>query len=208
VSLAKSATAQARAAARACGDLRITTTFANHNDNASNDNGSNDNGVTLRSDLRCTDDQKDVLDAAADGLEGYQLAPAALLSQLTELCCNERLQTIVQGLKSALDIATARLQKVKTGGNDDAARLDLFARAALSTRDCRSALVAIAGLGAPLPPSPPPFAWSDPDPCAIDQLPGKIPPFLEQDVRPVQAVSLIQAPISSLPRQGRLTRHD
>jgi hypothetical protein len=183
--LSESATAQARAAAQACGDARISTRFVDNESNDDDDDNSNDNALRLTTDLRCTDDQRDALEAIADGLEGYQLAPTSIVSLLTEICCNEKLQVLITGYQAQVTQATQRLEKAKTGGPDDASRLNLYAASASAVAGCRSAVVGLAATGSAALSSPPPFAWSNPDPCALGQLPGKIPPFLMQDVRPV-----------------------
>jgi hypothetical protein len=176
-----------KALREACGDFRGETTIEDSDADDSDNDGDNNNDnegldLTLDTRFKCPDDLKDVYEAIAEGLEGSRLVPVAALSLLTEVATNEKLQVLVAGLKAKVVEAEQYLAKVRTGGAVDATTLDRDVAAARGVLECRQAVLAGANAGE-LFRQESPFAWTDPDPCALRQLPGKLPPFSELDVR-------------------------
>jgi hypothetical protein len=96
---------------------------------------------------------------------------------------NERTEQVIAGLEAQVDSDAANLQKLKTGGDLDGLQLDTDVATTDARFNCRQAVVDETPAGGP-PGQPPPFVWSDDDPCALEQLPGKTPPYLDQDIRP------------------------
>jgi hypothetical protein len=182
VTLSKLDTLAAWYAVDACGDQKYKGRIENR---AKIDHDGDPAELPLRFkiEFNCPDDQYDALFAIFKGREGFELVPAAFLSLATQLCCNEKLQVLVAGKKALVVIAEQEVKKEQTGGPDDASTLALRSTLARVQVDCRKAAVDLAKLGEVVGQEWP-FAWSDPDPCSLAQLPGKSPPFAQLDVRP------------------------
>jgi hypothetical protein len=178
VQINAAAVEEARFVKRACGDLRLTTTFQDGEDK---DGDAKKGPVKIKTEIECSDDLRDALRAQEEGIAGFALVPAAILSLLTQLETNEKLQVLVAGKKSAVAIATAELQKLKTGGTFDEPALQREVETTGAMVQCWQAFVVEAKQGI-LPEQPRPYMWTDPNPCGLFQLPGKLPSLREQQV--------------------------
>src|SRR6185295_4922767 len=124
---------------------------------------------------------KDALRALEEGIDGFGATPKAILSLLTDLDTNEKLQTMVAGRTAQAAVATADLQKTKTGGAFDASLLQLGVTVGETSVQCNQAFAVEASQGG-LPTPQAPYSWAAPLPCSLSQLPGKLPPFMQQQV--------------------------
>ncbi len=169
-------TEQARYLKRACDDIHLKTTIQEGEDK---DGDPKEEPLTFKTKIECSDDSRDALRALEEGIEGFRLVPQAAYSLLTDLETNEKLQVLVTGKKSEVAIATAELQKAKTGGAVDASLLQLAVTVGETSVQCNQAFAVEASQGG-LPQPQAPYSWAAPLPCSLGQLPGKLPPFMQQ----------------------------
>jgi hypothetical protein len=173
---------QVRSLAPVCDDIRLVTTLED-NDNSGGDNDGSDNlDLEVETGLDCPGEIQDGLEDVAEGLEGFKLVPEAALSELTESNTNEELQVRIARIRAEVARADANVRGLKAGGPDDPITLASNLAQAQARLACRQAVLAEVSQGSP-PTQTAPFVWADPDPCAPIQLPGRIPPFQQQDVR-------------------------
>ena len=166
--------------AKACDEIRMTSTFQDNDNHGSDDN--DDQDVKIKTRVRCPDDTQDGVEAISDALKGARLVLASQLSYYTEVDTNQKHLVVAIGPTAAVTRAEAELAKLKTGGPDDSTRLDLDVASAQAQVECREAVVNEVVQNLPTGQQPP-YAWADPNICDLDQLPGKLPPFTQSDVR-------------------------
>ncbi len=137
------------------------------------------------SQLNCPDGIKDAKDAQVD-VARANLEIAEMQFQLITSPVFPRIEYVIAPYVQAVVAAETKVQKLKTGGSRDQATLELnvaVARADVERFQAAPLLkVAEAAQGVAYTQRFP-FAWTDPNPCGLGQLPGKLPTFTEIEVR-------------------------